>query len=64
MFLKQEKPEMDDFKKRTLVIKEKYFFKFQSFNRYPGKKFTTIFAYSFVSEHSKSFFLREKNLHF
>ena len=24
MFLKQENPEMDDFKKKTLVLKEKY----------------------------------------
>ena len=34
MFLKQEKPEMEDFEKdETLVIKKKYLEKFQYFNK-------------------------------
>ena len=41
MFLKQEKPEMDDFEKKAL-------------NGY--KDVTKCFAYFFVSEHSKLFF--------
>ena len=43
MFLKQEKPEMDDFEEeKTLVLKEKVF------TRYPCKNVKNIFAYSFV----------------
>ena len=61
MFLKKEKPEMDEFeRKKTLVIKEKYdwkiLWKSSQVSQY-------IFGYSFVSEHSRHFFLT-KNLHF
>ena len=68
MFLKQEKPEVDDFEeeKKTLFLKEKfqyfnilrkYFEKVQVFNGYPCKNVTKYLAYSFVSEHSKHFIL-------
>ena len=64
MFLKQEKPEMDNFEEETkLVLKEKFhyfkkiFEKCPSFQRIPLQKCHKIFfAYSFVSEHSKHFF--------
>ena len=72
MFLKPVRPEMDDFeRKKALVVKEKYLNKFQYFKKISGtffyryicKNLTNIFAYSFVSGHSKHFFLN-KNLHF
>ena len=68
MFLKREKSEMDDFeRKKSLVLKEKYL----NFNILKSilKRFFTdslakssqnIFAYSFVSEHSKHYFYFEK----
>ena len=55
MFLKQEKPEMDDFEEEFLEFLTDTLAKMSQY----------IFAYSFVSEHPKLFFrLRKKNLHF
>ena len=56
MFLQQEKPEMDDFeRKQILVLKEKFFFniskeyfeKCPSFKGYPCKNITTYFCIFF-----------------
>jgi len=71
LFLKQEKSEMDDLKKQTLVLKEKYleyyfsilhdFLKmFSSFELYPCKNVTKYLCIFLVSE--LSFYFR-KNLH-
>ena len=59
MFFKQEKSEMDDFeRKRNFVLKEAIMDNI-------AKMSHNIFAYSFVSEHSKYFFdFEKKNLHF
>ena len=56
MFLKQEKPEMNDFEE------EKNF----GSKGYPCKNATKYFAYSFVLEHYEHFYfmLRKINLHF
>ena len=65
MFLKQEKPKMDDFeRKKTLVLKKNYFKQISifwenivqnvQFFKYPCKN-DTKYAYSFVSENSKYF---------
>ena len=56
MFLKQEKPEMDEFERN---LKKKYFKQifWKVFNGYPCKNVTNIFAYSFVSKHNKHFIL-------
>ena len=67
MFLKQEKDEKDDFeRKKTSILKEKYFKKIQyvkkilwkiyKFLMENAKILNYIFAYSFVSEYSKHFF--------
>ena len=57
MFLKQEKSEMDDFEKKTLVLKEKFqYFKkiFLKMSKFVtlAKSLQNVFSYSFVSEHS------------
>ena len=67
MFFKQEKPEMDDFE-RLLVLKEnvlrKYCENVNTFNPSFAKISPNIFAFSFVSEYSKPFFLIWKKLAF
>ena len=62
MFLKQETPEMDDFEKKSLVLKEKFqYFKkiFLKMSKFftdtLAKSSQNIFAYSFVLEHSRTF---------
>ena len=57
MFLKRERPEMDDLeRKKKFGCEGKILsiFKKKSYARYPSKN---IFAYSTISEHSKHFFL-------
>ena len=56
MFLKQEKPDMDDFERK------KYFETSKFLSDTLAKISQNIFAYSKVSEHSKHFFymLRKK----
>ena len=64
-----ERPEMDDFEEKKLqVLQEKYqYFKkifrkiVNFFTDILAKKSQNIFAYSFVSEHSKLFFIIRKN---
>ena len=65
---KQEKPEMDDFKRKKnfgpkgKMLKKNFDILILSFNGYPCKN---IFAYSFIAGHYKNFFsILEKNLHF
>ena len=64
MFLKQEKPEIDDIERRrkTLVLKKKNVLRnifekvFKFLRDTLAKNSQNICAYSFVSEHSKHFF--------
>ena len=53
MFLKQEKPKMDDLKKKKKTF---------GFNAYPCKNVTSYFAYSFVSEHFFNFYKKHLQL--
>ena len=62
MFLKQETPEMDDFEKKSLVLKEKFkYFKkiFLKMSKFftdtLAKSSQNIFAYSFVLKDSRTF---------
>ena len=71
MFLKQEKPEMDDFgRKQNFCTKDKMLKKniyiyLLNLTDTLAKMSQNIFAYSSVSEHSKHFFLYfEKKLPF
>ena len=50
MFLKKEKPELDDFEEKNFDAKVKYLK--NVLNGYPCKNVTKYFCISFVSEHS------------
>ena len=54
IFLKQEKPEMDDFEK---YLEKFQYFKKKFFTDTLAKMSQNIFAYSFVSENSVPFFI-------
>ena len=58
MFLKQEKPEMDNLEEKNLVLKEKYLDKFQYFKKivFNGNPCKNVTKY-FCIGHSKHFFL-------
>ena len=65
MFIKQEKPKMDDFERKKLVLKEKYFKNVNILRKYFFHNVSTdtlakmpqnIFSHCFVSEHSKHYF--------
>ena len=61
MFLKKKKPEMEDFeRKKKIGSKEKYLFLTDTL----AKILKNIFAYSFVSEHSKDFLNFETRITF
>ena len=66
MFLKQEKPEMDDFeKKKKNFGSEGKILIIIFLTDTLAKMSQNIFAYSLVSEHSNNFFvILRKNLHF
>ena len=53
MFLKQEKPEMDDFERIFFLYSKEIIF----FTDTLAKISQNIFAHSFVSEHSKHFLI-------
>ena len=64
MFFKQERAEMDDFVRaeKPWLQRKMFLFKKKSLNGYLYKKMArNICIYSLISEHSKLFFVLEKN---